>query len=114
MVRGNEMEIKKIILTTLGGGILFVGGAWWYKTQTVQAAPSKKTPAISMIQAVETVLNANPGTTAMDVNLESENNKLAWEVQLNNDLEVYVDANNQQIIKTEQPGNLAKVPFVKD
>lgn len=103
------MAIPRIIISALGGGILIATGAWWYKTQTAQAALDKKPPAISMIQAVETVLAANPGTTAMDVNLENENNKLAWEVELNNDLEVYVDANNQEIIKTEQPWNLANV-----
>lgn len=103
------MGIKGIIITTLGGGLLLAGGAWFYKTQTAEAAFSKTPPAISMVKAVETVLAANPGTTAMDVNLERENNNLAWEVELNNGLEVYVDANNQEIVKTEQPWRLANV-----
>ncbi|NJL10124.1 MAG: PepSY domain-containing protein [Calothrix sp. SM1_7_51] len=67
-----------------------------------------------MVQAVEKVLNANPGTAAVDVNLEHANNKLAWEVVLNNNLEVYIDANTREIIKTEQGWNLAELPFMNN
>ena len=44
---------------------------------------------------------ANPGTTALDVELENENGALVYEVELDNGLEVMIDAANGNILGTE-------------
>lgn len=44
----------------------------------------------------------NPGTRALEVELESENGTLVYEVEMDNGLEVIVDAANGKILGTEQ------------
>jgi uncharacterized membrane protein YkoI len=44
----------------------------------------------------------NPGTKALDVELENENGTLVYEVELDNGLEVIVDAGNGKILGTER------------
>lgn len=106
------MTIKQTLIAACGILALMLTGNLLLRTKPVQASPLSTTPTVTMVEAVETVLAANPGTAAIDVNLEHENNKLAWEVELNNDLEVYIDANTKEIVKTEQGWNLADVPFL--
>ncbi|RUT02010.1 hypothetical protein DSM106972_060850 [Dulcicalothrix desertica PCC 7102] len=106
------MTIKQTIMAACGILAVMLGANWFLRTQPVQASTDDTVPAITMVEAVETVLAANPGTKAIDVNLERENNNLAWEVELNNDLEVYIDANTKEIIKTEQGWDLKDVPFL--
>jgi hypothetical protein len=105
--------IKQSILALIGVFVLILGGNWWFRTKAANAFMNNNTPPkVSMIEAVEKVLDANPGTVAVDVNLEHENQQLAWEVVLNNNLEVYIDVNTKEIIKTEQGWNIAKVHLI--
>jgi hypothetical protein len=106
------MGIKQTIIAACGVVALSLVGSWFFRTRPVQASPDNTAPAVTMVEAIETVLAANPGTAAIDVNLEHVNNNLTWEVQLNNDLEVYIDANTKEIVKTEQGWNLADVPLL--
>ncbi|MCX7594639.1 MAG: PepSY domain-containing protein [Fischerella sp.] len=108
------MEIKQKIVGAVGVVAVIFGGSLWFKTRPVQASHHETAPTVTINQAIETVQAANPGTTVIDVNLERENNKLVWEAELNNGLDVYVNANTREIIKTEQPWNLADFHFFKD
>jgi uncharacterized membrane protein YkoI len=45
---------------------------------------------------------ANPGAQALDVDLENENGAILYEVELDNGLEVQVDANNGNILGADQ------------
>lgn len=108
------MDIRKILIGTASASLLLMSGAWFLKAQNAQALSNTPVPKVGLTEAVETVLTANPGTTAVDVNLETEKNVLAWEVELNNDLEVYIDANTGEIIHTEQGWNLADIPLLQN
>ncbi|MCX7594641.1 MAG: PepSY domain-containing protein [Fischerella sp.] len=106
------MIIKQAIIAACGIAALIIGGNWLLRNKPVQASPHNTVPSVTMVEAIEKVLAANPGTAAIDVNLEHVNNNLAWEVELNNDLEVYIDANTKEIVKTEQGWNLTDVPLL--
>lgn len=106
------MNSKQKIASVIGASVLLIGGALWFKPKEVQASPHNTAPSISLVQAVETVLAANPGTAAIDATLERENNALAWEVELDNDVEVYVNASTNQIVRTEQNWDFADIPFL--
>jgi hypothetical protein len=53
-------------------------------------------------QAKAAALEANPGATVVETELESENGVLVYEVELDNGLEVIVDASDGTILGTEQ------------
>lgn len=107
------MRTNRKIWGAIGAGILILGGgAIWFKAMANQAFLYNSKTSVSLVQAVETVLAANPGTTAVDATLIHENNALVWEVKLNNDLEVSIDANTNQIVRTEQGWNLTDVAFI--
>ncbi len=95
------MKVTKNLLRTLGVTTLVIVGALLFNNRPAQASSNSKVPAVTMSQAIETVLTANPGRDVIGVSVEREDDKLAWEVELDNNLEVYVDANNGKIIKTE-------------
>ena len=63
--------------------------------------PSDQT-GISADEARATAEAANPGTKALEVELENENGTLVYEVELDNGLEVMVDAANGNILGTER------------
>ncbi|KJH70039.1 PepSY domain-containing protein [Aliterella atlantica] len=106
------MNAKQKIASAIGAGVLLMGGALWFKPKEAQASPHNTAPSISLVQAVETVLAANPGATAIEANLERDRNTLAWEIELDNDTEVYVNANTNQIVRTEQKWNVSNIPFL--
>lgn len=106
-----KQKIAKIACA-IAAGVLLIGGTLWFKPKEAQALPHNTAPSVSLVQAVETVLEANPGTAAVDATLERENNILAWEVELDNNLEVYMNANTNQIVKTKQNGNFADISFL--
>lgn len=106
------MKINKGLITVIGIGLVLLGAGFWGKTVMPQALLNQSTPAVSLSDAVEKVVAENPGTAAVDVTLEWENNTWAWEVELDNDLEVYVDANTNQVIRTEQGWDLGDVPLL--
>lgn len=58
---------------------------------------------ITAEQAKETALAANPGATITEVELEKERGNLVWGVEFSSGVEVEIDAENGQIIGTEQP-----------
>jgi uncharacterized membrane protein YkoI len=53
-------------------------------------------------QAKAAALEANPGATVVKMELGNENGALVYEVELDNGLEVKVDAGNGAILSTEQ------------
>mgnify|MGYP002777084879 CR=1 FL=1 len=106
------MNVNQKSASVIGVGVLIINGALWFKPREAHASPYNTAPSISLVQAVQTVLAANPGTAAVDVTLERENDLLVWEVELNNDLEVYVNASTNQIVKTEQNWDFADIPFL--
>jgi uncharacterized membrane protein YkoI len=59
------------------------------------------TPAITADQAQAAALAANPGTTAVKTELDDENGKLIYSVELNNGLDVKVDAMTGAILSSE-------------
>ncbi len=105
------MKASRQFIVVIGAGVILLSAVLWGKIRAKDSWDGA-TPAISLNEAVETVLAANPGTAAMDATLKRESNNWAWEVKLNNDLEVYIDANTNQIIKTEQGWDLGDIPLL--
>lgn len=69
-----------------------------------EAAALQGMATISADQAKAAAEAANPGATAVKVELDNENGVLVYSVQLNNGLDVKVDAGNGAILHTEQAG----------
>ena len=69
-----------------------------------QASTVLSNPAITADEAKAAVLDAYPGTSAVEVELERENGALVYEVELNNGLEVAVDADTGTVLGPEQEG----------
>lgn len=61
-------------------------------------------PAITPDEAKAAALEAYPGTSAVEVELEREHGTLVYEVGLDNGLEVMVDANTGAVLGPEQEG----------
>ena len=98
------MKKKKLLI---GGGIvgalvavLLLGGL--ATGAFSQASTLLSDPAITADEAKAAALEAYPGTNAVEVELERENGTLVYEVELDNGLEVAVDANDGAILGTEQ------------
>ena len=68
--------------------------------QSDEAAPVQT--GITAEQAQAIVEAANPGTATLNVEFDREGGKDIWEVELNNDLDVQVDATTGEILSTEQ------------
>jgi hypothetical protein len=66
------------------------------------ASPAPSQTAITPEQAQEAVLAANPGTSVVGVDQDTENGSLVYEVKLDNGLEVQVDAGSGAILGTDQ------------
>src|SRR5262245_52297174 len=64
-----------------------------------QAAPAGNYITAEEAQAIAE--GANPGATALHVEFEREGGKEFWEVELDNGIEVMVDATSGQILGTE-------------
>lgn len=64
----------------------------------------EKMAKISLPQAIQTAVNANPGTSAVGISLGNENGFLVYSVTLNNGLDVKVDAGTGKIVHTEKAG----------
>lgn len=67
-----------------------------------EAAALAGLATITPEQAKSVALEANPDATVVEVELGNENGALVYEVELDNDLEVKVDAGNGAILSTEQ------------
>jgi len=59
-------------------------------------------PAITVDEAKAAALEAHPGTSVVEVELERGNSRLIYEVGLDNGLEVEVDANTGAVLGPEQ------------
>ncbi len=71
-------------------------------SETDEAAALQPMAGISSDDAKAVAEAANPGSTALQVELDNENGVLVYSVELNNGLEVKVDAGNGTILHTEQ------------
>jgi uncharacterized membrane protein YkoI len=67
-----------------------------------EAAALQPMAGISSDEAQALAEAANPGSTALQVELDNENGVLVYSVELSNGLEVKVDAGNGAILHTEQ------------
>jgi hypothetical protein len=90
----------------IGGGILAVlAVTLLVGSMAISAFAQTSTPpqaSITPEEAKAAVLAANPGTTAVEVDLDREGGVQAYEVKLDNGLEVKVDASNGTILGTDQ------------
>ncbi|MBC7339549.1 MAG: PepSY domain-containing protein [Firmicutes bacterium] len=59
---------------------------------------------VTVDQARAAAVAANPGTTAVEVELDNENGYLVYSVELSNGADVKVDAGTGKVLHTEQPG----------
>ena len=97
----NKQMIKVAIAALVLLGAIDAGFTLAKEAEDQPLTPQDK-PKITEQQAIKTVLEANPGTTVKTTELEKENAVLVYEVELDNKLEVMVDANSGQIVGTEQ------------
>jgi uncharacterized membrane protein YkoI len=67
-----------------------------------EAAALQSKAAISAKDAEAAALAANPGTTAVKIELDNENGALVYSVELSNGKDVKVDAGNGNILHVEQ------------
>lgn len=91
---------KRTILALLVTGILLGGiliGVFMNKPRSASAQSGQLTPDEAKAVAEE----ASPGATATDVSLEREGSKDVYEVQLDNGMEVEIDAATGEILETE-------------
>lgn len=70
-----------------------------------EAAALQAMATISSAEAEAAALAANPGTTIVKTELDTENGVLIYSVELSNGMDVKVDAGNGDILYTEQAGN---------
>jgi uncharacterized membrane protein YkoI len=66
-----------------------------------EAAALQGKATISAADAETAALKANPGTTVVKTELDSENGVLVYSVELSNGMDVKVDAGNGKILHTE-------------
>jgi uncharacterized membrane protein YkoI len=70
-----------------------------------EAAALQAMATISSAEAGAAALAANPGTTVVKTELDSEDGVLVYSVELSNGMDVKVDAGNGDILYTEQAGD---------
>lgn len=70
-----------------------------------EAAALQGQATIAAADAEAAALAANPGATVVKTELDNENGALVYSVELDNGLDVKVDAGNSAILHTEQAGN---------
>lgn len=71
---------------------------------TEEAVALKPLAKIDINQAQRAALGANPGTTVVKTELDSENGALVYSVTLDNGLDVKIDAGNAAVLHTEKAG----------
>jgi len=71
-------------------------------TEADEVAALQGKTGITAEEAKAAALTANPGTTVSKVELDNENGVLVYSVQLDNGLDVKIDAGNSAILHTEQ------------
>ena len=74
-------------------------------TEADEVAALQGKTGITAEEAKAAALTANPGTTVSKVELDNENGVLVYSVQLDNGLDVKIDAGNSAILHTEQADN---------
>ena len=71
-------------------------------SEAEEAAALAGLTTVTLEQAKAAALEANPGATVVKMELGNENGALVYEVELDNGLDVKVDAGNGAILHTEQ------------
>ena len=71
-------------------------------SEAEEAAALAGLATVTLEQAKAAALEANPGATVVKMELGNENGALVYEVELDNGLDVKVDAGNGTILHTEQ------------
>ena len=94
LIGGGVVSALAVVLLV---GSLVVGA---FAQSPTPPAPPQAT--ITPEDAEAAALAANPGATVIDVELENENGALVYEVELDNGLEVMVDASDGTVLGTEQ------------
>lgn len=69
-----------------------------------EPADLSKLATVTVDQAKAVAMAANPGTTAVKVELDNENGYLVYSVELSNGADVKVDAGTGKVLHTEQAG----------
>lgn len=84
------------------GSIMVDDAQYEGMSEDEEAAALEELAVLSAADAEAAALAANPGTTAVQVELDNENGVVVYSVELSNGLDVKVDAGNGQILHTEQ------------
>lgn len=74
------------------------------KVRDPEPAELGKLAKITVDEAKAAAVEANPGTTAVKVELDNENGYLVYSVELSSGADVKVDAGTGKVLHTEQPG----------
>jgi len=83
------------------GSILVDDAQYEGMSEADEAAALQGYATVTAAEAEAAALAANPGTTAVETELDNENGVLVYSVELSNGMEVKVDAGNGQILYTE-------------
>ncbi len=93
------MTRKRWLIGAGAGSLLLVGGlAAGPVASLAQGDPDAK---LSEEEAVQIAIGEFPGTTSTSVELEEEDGRAVYEINLSNGYEVEVDGNSGQILETE-------------
>jgi uncharacterized membrane protein YkoI len=101
---------KRTLIKACGLVTLLLAGS--LVTRWLPPSVSRASPATTLVEATEIVLASNPGTQAIDVNLKSAQNSLVWEVLLDNNVKVSIDANTKRVIQAEQNWQQLESPIL--
>ena len=82
--------------------VVLVGGLVTSALAQDSTPPAPSPATITPEQAEAAALEANPGAAVVEVGLQDENGTQVYEVELDNGLEVIVDASDSTILSTEQ------------
>lgn len=82
--------------------VVLVGGLVTGALAQGPTPPAPSPATITPEQAEAAALEANPGAAVVEVGLEDENGTQVYEVELDNGLEVIVDASDGAILSSEQ------------
>jgi len=100
------MKFNRRLAITLGGVLLLVGGTGTGIVMAQQSSGGQSAlqdqAVISEAEASAIAQNAYPDTTVKDVELEKEHGLLIYDVELDNGLELAVNAADGSIVSTEQ------------
>jgi len=91
---------KRTVLTLLTAGII-LGGVLIGIVMNIPRTASAQQTQLTPDEAKAAAEAASPGATATDIDLEREGGRDVYEVQLDNGMEVELDAATGEILETE-------------